>query len=94
MSDTLKNNFMAKQIPTLGDHLIYVPQENDAECRSNGAKANPAVVTQAWPTCSGNYVNLTVFPDFHQPVSKGSVLHKSEATEGAEYWVWPWEYLK
>lgn len=82
---------MSKQIPTLGDHLIFVPQTTDSVCRNNGAPANPAVVTQAWPG-SGNCVNLTVFPDFGQPVSKGSVMHKSEATEGSEYWVWPWEH--
>lgn len=72
--------------PSVGRIVHFFPYLHDGEARNNG---NPgpvaAMITRVWnPTC----VNITVFPDFHQPILHTSVQQRTaENAEGV--WDWP-----
>lgn len=83
-----------KNIPTVGDSLIYIPALNDKVCRANGATANPAIVTQSFGDQS---LNLTVFPVGEKPVFYHSVqpMPKGKAVDELEgFWLFKWDFEK
>lgn len=82
---------MAKQIPTVGDQVVYIPHKNDEKLRNNNAPAIPGIVTQGF---GGMLANMTVFPDQANPECLSSAPHKSENidSDNGGYWMWRWEY--
>ena len=68
--------------PSLGRIVLFRSLD------SNGTKEHPALITRVW---SDTCVNLTVFPDYGEPVYKTSV-NQNESLEGSNQnlaWRWP-----
>jgi hypothetical protein len=67
------------QKPSLGRIVLAV----GGSARSNGADVAPAIITRVWSEhpAGGWTVNLTVLPDFGQPVlASSAVLYEDEQT--------------
>jgi hypothetical protein len=78
-----------KKIPTVGDIVVYFPDEKDELCRTNYLKEDegiPALVTR---TFGPDLINLMVFPDCGVPACKTSV-HKAKVFGKAEFCTWNW----
>jgi hypothetical protein len=75
--------------PAVGDIVIVpvTPPQN------NGAKTAPAIVTRVWPGTDDSKVNVTVFPDCGDPVTRSSVAYVDSLDELSNaqmlFWSWP-----
>ena len=68
--------------PSLGRIVLFRSLD------SNGTKEHPALVTRVW---SDTCVNLTVFPDYGDVITKTSI-NQNESLEGPNQelaWRWP-----
>lgn len=70
-----------EQKPSVGRIVLFRSLE------SNGAKEHPAIITRVW---SDGCVNLTVFPDYGEPVLKSSVTFAEISETTAESYAWRW----
>lgn len=66
--------------PSIGRIVIF------GHLSSNGVNEHPAIINRVW---SDECVNLTVFPDCGEIVSKTSVVLRPEGTVAEYYWRWP-----
>jgi len=98
---------MSKSIPTVGDTVIYWPDEADVKANKEAAEVggyllNPPVVGQPLPAMvvaswGSNVINLRVFVDGPGPdMWKTSVLHRAEVGEPVDSspktMCWEWEW--
>jgi hypothetical protein len=67
--------------PSLGRIVLFRSE------LSNGSQEHPAVVNRVW---SDTCVNLTVFPDCGQPISKTSVVQNEDLVDGNQSFAWRW----
>lgn len=72
---------MGEQKPSIGRIVLFRSLE------SNGSSEHPAVVTRVW---SDTCVNLTVFPDFGEPVLKTSVNQNETLDSPNQNLAWRW----
>lgn len=78
------------EVPTVG-RIVHFYDRHLADRTQgfgiNGQGEGPYAATVV--QVSGEYVNLTVFRPFAEPVSEGSVSHKGTPMAENRWWVWP-----
>lgn len=76
-------------VPSITRMVHFYPSDQD-KMSLGSAKTVPvsAVITNVLDPEKGR-VNLTLFPDGCNPLTRGNIFLKGNQTEGNSYWEWP-----